>query len=178
MFRGLFGIVGFGILFLHASAIFGQMPSSPAATQPCDKTCRQAQLDALFKAMDDAGASQRPGPSKSKECSAYQGHDDSNVFLDVCAKLKYVRSLPVGTDTRFSCPSVTGSLIGVASSRIISAWGKPDSTQDKQPRRAGDGLWTYFMGSPKPGRVGGGFPELSIYLSNGIVTNIDCGLAQ
>lgn len=177
MFRSLFVTLGFGILCLHASAIFGQTPA-PAAVQPCDKACRQAKLDDLFKAMDDAEASQRPKASNSTECSAYAGHDDSDVFLDVCAKHKYVRSLSVGTETRFSCPGDTGALIGVASSRILSAWGEPDLTQDKQPRRPGDGRWTYFIGSPKPGRLGGGFPELSIYLVNGVVTKIDCGLAQ
>jgi len=178
MFRSLYGLVGFGILFLHAAVVFGQTSSSPPATQPCDKICRQAQLDALFKAMDDAEVSQRPRPSDSTECIAYDGHGNPNVLLDVCAKLKYVRSLPVGTDTEFSCPTDTASLIGVASSRISSAWGKPDSTPDKQPRRQGDAQWTYFIGNPKPGVRGGGFPELSIYIANGIVTDVKCDLSQ
>lgn len=178
MFRSLYGLVGFGILFLYASATFGQTPSSPSATQPCDKACRQTQVDALFKAMDDSEVSRRPRPSNSTECTAYDGHDNPNVLLDVCAKLKYVRALPVGTDTGFSCPGDTGSLIGVASSRINSAWGTPDLTPDKQPRRPEDGQWTYFIGNPKPGRQGGGFPELSIYIADGIVTNIKCDLAQ
>jgi len=178
MFRRLYGLIGFGMLLLHSSAIFGQAIASPSATSPCDKTCKQVRVDALFKAMEDAEVSQRPRASSTTVCAAYDGHDDPNVLKDVCAKLKYVRSLPIGTDTRFSCPSDTASLIGVASNRIRALWGRPDQLPDKQLRRPSDALWTYFIGNTKPGEISGGFPELSIYIVNGMVTSVSCDLSQ
>jgi len=100
--------------------------------------------------------------------------------LDVCAKLKYVRSLPSEEASRFSCPHDNASLVGTSAHRIVSVWGEPDFVQDSSPpgRTNNDGQWTYFLGSAKPGWVGGGFAELTLYLVDGVVRKVDCGLAQ
>ncbi|WP_266172168.1 hypothetical protein [Dyella subtropica] len=180
MFRRLHGFVLLAVIGLQISAAFAQAPSSKAATQPCDEACQQKKLDALFKAMDEAETSRRPKPSNSADCSAYDGHDLPDVLLDVCAKLKYVRSLPPGEASRFSCPHDNVSLVGASAHRIVSVWGGPDFVQDSSPpgRAKNDGQWTYFLGSAKPGWVGGGFAELTLSLVDGVVRKVDCRLAR
>lgn len=180
MFRKLYGFVWLAVIGIHVSAAFAQVPSSNATAQLCDETCQRQKLDALFKALDEAQTSQRSRPSNSADCSAYAGRDLPDTFLDVCAKLKYVRSRPPGETSRFSCPSDSTSLIGISGLRVISTWGEPDFVHDSSsPGRAkNDGLWTYFLGSTKPGRVGGGFAELTLYLADGVVRKVDCGLGQ
>jgi hypothetical protein len=176
MFRWLLGfvlIVGFA-----SSAAVAQAVSSHQEAQPCDNACRQTKLDALFKAMDDAEIS--PKPSASADCTAYGGSDLPDVLLDVCAKLKYVRSLPMGETSRFSCPRDSASLVGTPRQRIVTIWGEPDFVQSAAPssRTTSDGEWTYFLGRAKPGSAGGGFAELTLYVVDGIVRKVDCRLAQ
>jgi hypothetical protein len=175
--RGLVWLAAFGLL---TSAAFAQAPSSTGATQPCDKACQQRKLDAQFKAMDDTEVSRYPKPSNSADCAAYDGHDLPDVFLDVCAKLKYARSLPSGEASRFSCPRDKALLVGTSIHRIVSAWGEPDFVQSGPPpdRARSDGQWTYFLGRAKPGWLGSGFAELTLYLFDGAVQKVDCGLAQ
>ncbi len=120
------GFVWLAALGLHGSAALAQAASSSEVTQPCDKVCQQEKLDALFKAMDDAEVSRRPKPSNSTDCAVYGGHDLPDVLLDVCAKLKYVRSLPIGTDTHFACPGDTSQLVGLSAERVRSILGVPD----------------------------------------------------
>lgn len=180
MFRRLLGFVWLVALGLHGSATFAQAVSSNEATQPCEKACQQEKLDALFKAMDDAEVSRHPKPSNSADCAVYGGHDLPDVLLDVCAKLKYVRSLPLGETSRFSCPSDNASLVGTSIQRIATAWGEPDFVQSTAPpgRAKSDGQWTYSLGRAKPGWVGGGFAELTLHFVDEVVRTVDCGLAQ
>ncbi len=180
MFRRMCGFVGFGFLFLYAMSVFAQSSSAAPSAQPCDKSCQQRKVDALFKAMDEEAASDRPRPSQSKECSAFDGRDTADTLTDVCAKLKYVRSIAVGTDTNFSCPRDTSSLVGLPANRIRSIWGEPNFVERAtSPNRAGSGTrWSYFIGSPKPGQEGGGFPELSLRLVDGVVGSVSCALSM
>ena len=140
----------------------------------------QRKVDALFKAMDEEAASDRPRPSQSKECSAFDGRDTADTLTDVCAKLKYVRSIAVGTNTNFSCPRDTSSLVGLPANRIRSMWGEPNFVERAtSPNRTGSGTrWSYFIGSPKPGQEGGGFPELSLRLVDGVVGSVSCALSM
>jgi hypothetical protein len=180
MFRRLLGFVWLAALGLHGSTALAHAASSNEATQQCDKACQQEKLDALFKAMDDAEDSRHPKPSNSADCAAYGGHDLPDVLLDVCAKLKYVRSLPLGETSRFSCPRNDASLVGTPIRRIVTAWGEPDFVQSTAPpdRAKSDGQWTYFLGRAKPGWVGGGFAELTLFFVDGVVRKVGCGLAQ
>lgn len=104
MFRVIRVIVGIGFLCLCAMSSFAQSSSLGQPPQPCDNSCQKEKVDALFKAMDDKAASDRPKPSQSKECAVFNGREGANTLIDVCAKLKYVRTIAVGTDTNFSCP--------------------------------------------------------------------------
>ena len=79
MFRRMFEFAWLAVLCLPASAAFGQAPSAAVAAQSCDKVCQQQRLDGLFKAMDAAESSQRPKPSNSTECAAYDGREHSDV---------------------------------------------------------------------------------------------------
>jgi len=180
MFRRSLGFVWLAALCIHSSAAYAQAVPSNEATQPCDKACRQDKLDALFKAMDDAEISQYRKPSDSAECVAYSGHDLPDVVLDVCAKLKYIRSLPLGETSRFSCPHDEVSLVGTQIQRIAANWGEADFVQSAEPpgRARNDGRWTYFLGRAKPGWVGGGFAVLTLHFVDGVVRKVDCGLAQ
>jgi hypothetical protein len=134
----------------------------------------------LFKAMDDAEMTRHPKSSTSSDCAAYAGGDLPDVLLDVCAKLTYVRSLPMGDTSRFSCPRDSTSLVGTPRQQIVATWGEPDFVQSAAPsgRAKGDGQWTYFLGRAKPGCVGGGFAELTLYFVDGIIRKVDCGLAK
>jgi hypothetical protein len=117
---------------------------------------------------------------RSKECSTFDGRDTADTLTDVCAKLKYVRSIAVGTDTNFSCPRDTSSLVGLPANRIRSMWGEPNFVERAtSPNRTGSGTrWSYFIGSPKPGQEGGGFPELSLRLVDGVVGSVSCALSM
>jgi hypothetical protein len=180
MFRRSLGFVLLAALGLHGSTAFAQAVSSNEMTQPCDKACQRGKLDALFKAMDEAEVSRYPKPSNSADCAAYGENDLPDVLLDVCAKLKYVRSLPLGETSRFSCPRDSASLVGTSRQRIVTAWGEPDFVQATAPsdRAKSDGQWTYFLGRAKPEWVGGGFAELTLHFVGGVVRKVDCGLAQ
>ena len=169
MFRRMFELAWWlAVLCFSAAAAFGQAPSAAIAAQPCDKVCQQQRLDGLFKAMDAAESSRRPKPSDSKECAAYDGREHSEAIIDVCAKLKYVRTLPVGKDTHFLCPGDTGQLVGLSAERIRSIWGVPDyeERETRHDESSPNLRWTYFIGSPKPRIKGGGFPELSLYFKD------------
>lgn len=106
------------MLCLHLSIAQGQTSSASVASGPCGKTCQQERLDALFRAMDAADIAGRPKASDSTECSTYEGRDFPATLIDVCAKLKYVRTLPIGTETRFACPHDTDQLVGLSPERI------------------------------------------------------------
>jgi len=172
MIRTLIGLATLALLSAYA-------PNLSAQASACDKSCQQAKLDDLFKRMDEASA-ERPKPSDSRDCTAYKGTDAADPLVDICAKLKFVRSLPAGADTRFSCPKGTAALIGLPVSRIREAWGEPDFREEGRASQAQEGLgrWTYFIGSPKPGWKGGGFPEVSLYLVKGNVEKVRCALSK
>lgn len=180
MFRGLYLSISLATIALHATTVFAQASSSEAVARPCDKTCRQQELDAAFRAMDEAETSRHPKPSDTADCTAYEGHDHPDVFLDVCAKLKYVRSLPFGETSSFDCPRDNAALVGRSAQRIAAAWGAPDFVENGPTPGHGtnDSQWTYFLGRAKPGWLGGGFAEVTLYLVDGIVRNVDCGLAK
>ena len=180
MFRRMCGFVGSGLLCLYAVTLFAQSSSTAQPAQSCDKSCQQRKVDALFKAMDEKAASDRPKPSQSKECSAFDGRDAADTLIDVCAKLKYIRSIAVSTDTNFFCSRDTSSLVGLPANRIRSIWGEPDFIEGAtSPNHTGSGTrWTYFLGSPKPGQEGGGFPELSLWLVKGNVGSVSCALSM
>lgn len=180
MFRRILGIVWLAALGLQEPSAFALAASSNEATHPCEKACQQEKLDVLFKAMDDAEISRHTKPSNSADCAAYSGHDLADVLLDVCAKLKYLRSLPLEGTSRFSCPRDSTSLVGTSIQRIVTAWGEPDFVQGTAPPdlTKGDGQWTYFLGRAKPGWSGGGFAELTLQFVAGVVREVDCGLAQ
>lgn len=151
---------------------------SPAATgQACDRACQQA----LFDQAEREDISSRPKPSQSKDCPIFDGHDRIDPLFDICAKLKYVRSLPAGTGTRFSCPSDLRGLLGMKLERIRAMWGEPDFVDDGKSGIGSrpDPRWTYFIGSPVPLAFGGGFPQLSLhYDDKGYVTDVDCSYAR
>jgi len=180
MFSRSLGFVLLAALGFYGSTGFAQAASSNDLTQPCDEACQQTRLDALFKAIDDADISRQPKPSNSADCASYGGHDLPDVLLDVCAKLKYVRALPLGATSRFSCPRDNAPLVDASIWRIVTAWGKPDFVQATAPsdRAKSDGQWTYFLGRAKPGWVGGGFAELTLHFVDGVVRKVDCGLAK
>ena len=166
---------------LPASRSIAQAGSPGAAGKACDRACEQARSQALFDRIEKEDIASRPKPSRSSDCPVFDGHDRIDPLLDVCAKLKYVRSLPVGTRTRFSCPSDHRSLLGVKLDRIRTMWGEPDFLDDGNSgigSRPGP-HWTYFIGSRVPLAFGGGFPELSLYYDDrGYVTDVDCSYAR
>lgn len=177
----MFGVAWLAMLCLHASAVYGQTPSATVAGELCDKACQQQKLDTLFRTMDAAETSGRPKPSDSTECAAYDGREFPKALIDVCAKLKYVRMLPVGTETRFSCPRDTDQLVGLPPSRIRSIWGEPDYESREKWGDQSSPLrqWTYFIGSPKPHTKGGGFPELSLHFNGASkVESVTCALSK
>jgi hypothetical protein len=180
MFRRACGFIVIGFLCLYATSPFAQSSSTAQSTQACNKGCQQKKVDALFKAMDEQTASNHPKPSQSKECSVFDGREAPNTLIDVCAKLKYVRSIAVGANTNFSCPRDISSLVGLTAIRIRSIWGEPDFVDGTTlPNRVDSGTrWTYFIGSPKPEQEGGGFPELSIRLVDGSVKSVSCALSM
>jgi hypothetical protein len=181
MLRTVFRVAWFAMLCLLASAASGQTSSATGGSEPCNKACQQQKLDTLFRAMDAAETSRRPKPSDSTECVTYDGRELPATLIDVCAKLKYVRALPVGTETRFACPSSTGQLVGLSPARIRSIWGEPDyeSREKWGDQSSPVRQWTYFIGSPKPNTKGGGFPELSLHF-NGTskVESVTCTLSK
>ncbi len=122
MSRALRGFVWIVVLALCSSRAIAQAESSHQEP-PCDKACQRIELDALFKAMDDAEMTRHPKSSTSSDCAAYAGGDLPDVLLDVCAKLTYVRSLPMGDTSRFSCPRDSTSLVGTPRQQIVAIWG-------------------------------------------------------
>ena len=123
----------------------------------------------------------RAVPSPSSACTAFDGKSVSDVLVDVCAKLKYVRTIPVGTVTHFVCPKDTSQLIGLPLERIRSIWGEPDFERREKWRDESSPIlrWTYFIGSPKPGTKGGGFPELSLgFKDSSVVVSVTCALSK
>lgn len=175
----LYGCIWLAAIAFHATTAYAQSPPPETATQPCGRACKQQKLDSLFRTMDEAEAS-HPRPSDTADCSAYDGHDYPDVFLDVCAKLKYVRSLPPEGTSRFVCPRDDDALVGFPAKRIASAWGAPDFVQSNPTpgHPSNDGQWTYFLGRSKPGGLGGGFAEVTLYLVDGTVRKVACGLAK
>lgn len=179
MFNKAVSLIVLAFVVFHVPTGFAE--TSPAQPlRPCDTACRREKIEALFQEMDKAAASRRPKPSQSTECSSFEKHDSFSVLMDVCAKLKFVRSIPAGTATNFSCPENTSSLIALAASRVQSMWGKPDSLEIARSLHHGapGTRWTYFIGSPRQGELGGGFPELSLRLVNGNVVSVSCHLSE
>jgi len=120
-------------------------------------------------------------PSETTECAAFDGKSSSDLLVDVCAKLKYVRTLPSGTETHFECPRDLGQLVGLSSARIRSIWGDPDFEEREKWRDKSSPMrrWAYFIGSPKPSAKGGGFPELSLHFRDSSkVDSATCALAK
>jgi len=181
MFRTTYGFAFLGFLCLHAQSLGAQMPDTDTVTKPCDKSCQQEKIEALFKAMDGAAASSRPKPSDSKECSTFDGRNVADPLLDVCAKLKYVRSIAAGTDTNFPCPRDASALVGLPAGRIRAVWGEPDFAEGATSPNGSrvKTQWTYFIGNSKPGVFGGGFPELSLHFdSAGGIRSVSCALSR
>lgn len=180
MLRSFYGFIWLSAFGLQVSAALAQSPSSSTAIESCDKECQRRKVDALFKALDAAEISRRPKPSQSSECVAYDGRNLPDVLTDVCAKLKYVRSLPPGEASRFSCPGNSASLVGISAHRIVAMWGEPDFVPDRSPPGGNKGKrqWTYYLGSARPGAVGGGFAELTLTLVDGVVRKSSCELGQ
>ena len=163
-----------GLCPFHAAA---QSAASSTAVAACDRHCEQVKMDALFEQARQETIAHRPKPSASSECMVFDGHDHIDPLIDVCAKLKYVRSLPAGTPTRFSCPFDTHSLIGLKLDRIHSLWGDPDFVDDgKSQLGTHPGpRWSYTIGSPVPLALGGGYPELSLYYDqDGNINDVTC----
>lgn len=165
------------MLCLHAPVVLAQTSSATMTGEPCDKACQRQKVDTLFRAMDEAETVRHPKPSNSNECVAYNGNDLADVLVDVCAKLKYVRAPPLGTERRFACPRNTERLVGLSPSRIRSIWGEPDfEVREKwgdpsSPLRR----WTYFIGSSKDG----GFPELSLHFNGALrIESVTCALSK
>ena len=52
MFRTTYGFAFLGFLCLHAQSLGAQMPDTDTVTKPCDKSCQQEKIEALFKAME------------------------------------------------------------------------------------------------------------------------------
>ncbi len=181
MLRRMYVLAWLAMLCTHPSGAEGQTSSASVSSEPCGKACQQQRLDALFRAMDAADTFRRPKPSDSTECTAYDGREFPIALIDVCAKLKYVRTLAIGTETRFACPSSTDQLVGLSPERIRSAWGQPDyeSTEKWGDQSSPLRQWTYFIGSPKPNTKGGGFPELSLHF-NGTsrIVSVTCALSK
>lgn len=179
LLRRLYGCMGLTAIAFHSTTAYAQPSAPETAMQACGRACRQQKLDSLFRALDEAEAS-HPKPSDTADCAAYDGHDYRDVFLDVCAKVKYVRSLPPEGTSRFICPRSDQALVGYSASRIASAWGTPDLVRSKSTTGgpSNDGQWIYFMGRSKPGWVGGGFAEMTLYVVDGTVRKVDCGLAK
>lgn len=181
MFSRMSGFAWLAVCLPYASVALAQTLSAAAVQQPCDKGCQQQKIDALSKAMDSTEPSRHPKPSDSTECAAYDGRESSDVVVDVCAELKYVRTLPVGTETAFACPGDTRQLVGLSPASIRSIWGEPDYEARERWRDPSSPLreWAYFIGSPKPGTHGGGFPALSLHF-NGTsrVESVMCALSK
>lgn len=150
-----------------------------AQTASCDQRCEQAKVDELFRKMDEATL-ERPKPSDSDDCAIYNGHPAADPFVDVCAKLKYVRSLPANASTGFTCPEGIKAFIGLTARQIKTAWGEPDFVEDSSLSKAvrTGAWWTYVIGIPKAHQQGGGFPELTLYLAGDHVESVSCALSQ
>ena len=146
------------MLCLHLSIAQGQTSSASVASGPCGKTCQQERLDALFRAMDAADIAGRPKASDSTECSTYEGRDFPATLIDVCAKLKYVRTLPIGTETRFACPHDTDQLVGLSPERFDRSGDSPTMKRGKDGTisqvRFVDGHTLSAVLSPTPTAVG------------------------
>ena len=173
-------LIGIGLLFLCAASSFAQSSSAGQPAQPCDKSCRQKKLGDLFRALDERSKSDRRRPSQTKECGVFDGREAEDTLMDVCAKLKYVRSIAMGKATNFSCPRDTSSLFGLPAIRIRAVWGEPDFVEGATSLNplGSENSWTYFIGSPKPGQKGGGFPELSLRFVHGHVGGVGCALSR
>lgn len=179
MFGKSLGLICIAALGFQGSAAAAQSASAQQETPPCDAACKQTKLDALFKAMHDADMSRHPRPSRSMACPAYRERDLPEVLLDVCAKLKYVRTRPVGETSGFACPRDTSVLVGIPRQRIATMWGEPDFAQSASAGHTGSGdHWTYFLGRAKPGSSGGGFAEVTLYFAHETIREVDCVLAK
>jgi len=177
----LFCLLSVAIIISFSQNLIAQTAPESKISQQCDVSCQHAKTNKIFQELHAADAADQKAPSKSKECAVFDGSDISNVFIDMCAKLKYVRLRATGTATHFSCPRDKDQLIGISSSRILSGWGEPDFVSHAGP---GGSLitasrWTYFIGHSRPLTRGGGFPELSLSFDGaGNIQSVSCVLAK
>jgi hypothetical protein len=106
-------------------------------------------------------------------------------------QLKKARSLPAGSTTHFQCPQHMDQFVGMLSTNISSALGKPDYIDD---RAEGDAprvqrSWSYFLSSPKLSEVatdnevtvsaGGGFPVVTFHVGrSNRIEHAECSYAR
>jgi hypothetical protein len=114
--------------------------------------------------------------------------------LDYLSKdIARARVLPVGSETRFSCPKSFEGIAGLPSAAIRSRLGKPDFLEqgvlsDGPPNAKA--AWSYFLKGPDPrtksddaGNVtvssGGGFPIVTFYFDHSkMVLSATCSYAR
>jgi len=174
-----FACVAFMLFALAGAHVFAQASNQLPDSQACGQACPRERLDRVFAQAIKDDLAQRPAPSATRECAPYGGQDAADPLLDVCAKLKYVRSLPAGTRTHFACPFESSVFVGQDVARIRSLWGEPDY-KDEPPERTQAGFrWIYVIGSPVPLAFGGGFPELSLDFDDaGVVHRASCAYSR
>jgi hypothetical protein len=88
------------------------------------------------------------------------------------ARLKQARSLPVGSQTAFTCPENLDQFKGVSMAVVLNSLGKPEYDAGTSH--------TYFLTSQvPPGQRGGGFPELTFSVNqSGFVEGVTCYYAK
>lgn len=169
----------FALLALLAAQASAQDQGQDEHGKACGQACQKSRLDRLFAQTERDEPARRPVPSATRECVPYSGRDAADPVLDVCAKLKYVRSLPAGTPTHFSCPPEPDVFVGEDVARIRSLWGEPDSKDEPPERRQAGFRWIYTIGSPAPLTFGGGFPDISLDFDDaGIVQRVSCARSK
>jgi hypothetical protein len=106
-------------------------------------------------------------------------------------QLKKARSLPAGSTTHFPCPQHMDQFVGMLSTNISSALGKPDYIDDDAEGDAPrvQRSWSYFLSSPKLPEVatdnevtvsaGGGFPVVTFHVGrSNHIEHAECSYAR
>jgi len=109
----------------------------------------------------------------------------------LASQIKQARSLSAGSESHFQCPKHMNQFVGMRSTDISSALGKPDYIGDGQESdsRHSQNSWSYFLTSPKREEVardnevivsaGGGFPVVTFYLDRSeTVERAECSYAR
>jgi hypothetical protein len=106
-------------------------------------------------------------------------------------QLKQARSLPAGSTAHFKCPLHMDQFVGMLSTKISNALGKPDYIDDgaeRDPPRVQIN-WSYYLTSPNRQEVakddevivsaGGGFPVVTFHIgSSSNVEHAECSYAR